>query len=127
MQDPSDLILATLTPLLGPAAAETTLEAIFDALEAANLAIQPLPPVVVTIDRGDAVEVVERFYSIAGAESFLATSATIDPDDLHAGLYGIDAPHGVGSDSEAIEAARSLGFDVTTAASALRALASVDP
>lgn len=37
-------------------------------------------------------EVIARFYTLAEAEDFLGTSATIDPDRLEAGHYGIDAP-----------------------------------
>ena len=35
---------------------------------------------------------VARFATVEEAEDFLALSATIDPDDLKAGLYGIDGP-----------------------------------
>lgn len=51
-------------------------------------------PVAVTLDNpatGE-IEVIARFDLITEAESFLATSATIDPDYLEAGHYGIDAP-----------------------------------
>lgn len=54
--------------------------------------------------------VLGRFPTIASAEGFLSTSATIDPDHLHAGRYGIEAPHGVGADVEAVPLARALGF-----------------
>lgn len=37
-------------------------------------------------------KVLRRFKKISQAEDFLATSATIDPDDLVAGNYSIDAP-----------------------------------
>jgi hypothetical protein len=39
-----------------------------------------------------ATEEIGRFATIAEAEDFLATSATIDPDRLEAGDYCIDAP-----------------------------------
>lgn len=54
--------------------------------------------------------VLGRFPTIASAEGFLSTSATIDPDHLHAGRYGIEAPHGLGADVEAVPLARALGF-----------------
>lgn len=114
-------------------------------------------PVCISLETGDRIEIVGRFRTIADAESYLGMSASIDPDALHAGRYGIDALHGVGSDAEACELARALGFQVwmsmggaywapagvpvmgnvngvgwkggslTTDEAALRALASVDP
>lgn len=51
-------------------------------------------PVALTHEVDGAVTVIERFVSVADAEEFLSTSATIDPDDLQAGRYGIDAPEG---------------------------------
>lgn len=55
---------------------------------------EPVLPVAVTLERPGAaeVELLARFASIAAAEDFLATSATIDPDMLAAGNYGVDAP-----------------------------------
>jgi hypothetical protein len=38
------------------------------------------------------ITVLARFSTITEAEDFLNTSAIIDPDDLQAGRYGIDAP-----------------------------------
>jgi hypothetical protein len=75
-------------------------------------------------DRGGAV----RYHR--AAESFLNLSAGIDPDDLAAGHYGINAPHGAGSDNEAIAMARRLGLigpQDTDAAAAHRALTTVEP
>jgi hypothetical protein len=39
-----------------------------------------------------AITVVGRTATVADAEEFLALSATIDPDELEAGNYGIDPP-----------------------------------
>jgi hypothetical protein len=78
----------------------------------------------------DRETVVERFATIAAAEAFLNLSAGIDPDDLAAGHYGINAPHGAGSDNEAIAMARRLGLigpQDTDAAAAHRALTTVEP
>jgi hypothetical protein len=69
-------------------------------------------PVAITLERGDSVEIVGRTRTIADAESYLSLSASIDPDDLQAGHYGIDAPFGLGADSEAEPAAKRLGFHV---------------
>ncbi|AFU87889.1 hypothetical protein CcrColossus_gp019 [Caulobacter phage CcrColossus] len=65
--------------------------------------------VAVTLDKSDAVEVLARFYTIAEAEAYLAGPG-IDAEALHAGRYGIDAPHGLGHDSEAVPLARKLGY-----------------
>lgn len=48
-------------------------------------------PVAVTLE-DEGVTVIARFHTVAEAEDFLATSATIDPELLEAGRYGIDAP-----------------------------------
>jgi hypothetical protein len=50
--------------------------------------VEPEKPVAITLDG----EVIARFDTVAEAEDFLGTSATIDPDRLEAGDYGIDAP-----------------------------------
>lgn len=87
-------------------------------------------PVVITLDHGDKIEIIERFATISDAESFLSLSASIDPDDLEAGNYGIDAPHGVGNDAEAVTLARNLGLirpRETDPRKALIALATVNP
>lgn len=115
-------------------------------------------PVTISLETEDGrIEIVGRTRTIADAETYLGMSAGIDPDALHAGRYGIDAPHGCGSDAEACEHARARGFHVwmsmggaywgppgvaimgnvngigwhggslTTDEAALRALASVDP
>lgn len=99
---------------------------------------KPLPlnpddgPVSVTLATpgADRETVVAQFATIAAAESFLGESATIDPDALAAGHYGINAPHGAGSDNEAIAMARNLGLigaQDTDAAAAHRALTTVEP
>jgi hypothetical protein len=89
-------------------------------------------PVSITLAKpgADRDSVVEQFATIRAAESFLNLSAGIDPDDLAAGHYGINAPHGAGSDNEAIAMARRLGLigpQDTDAAAAHRALATVEP
>lgn len=49
--------------------------------------------VTVTLERpGERIEVINRFWTVQEAEDFLATSATIDPDYLDAGYYGVNAP-----------------------------------
>lgn len=81
--------------------------------DAADDLTTPDGPVAVcdtSLDGPDAV--VARFALIADAEDFLSLSAGIDPDKLAAGVYSIDAPHGLGADSEAVAAAKRLGFDV---------------
>lgn len=64
----------------------------------------------VTIDReiGGKLELIAAFATIGAAEEFLGLSATIDPDDLEAGRYGINAPHGAQSDDEALVIAHAL-------------------
>lgn len=69
-------------------------------------------PVALSHEIGDRIEIVGRFRTIAESCDFLATSATIDPDDLAAGRYGVDAPYGVGTDLEGRATAERLGFSV---------------
>ncbi|AFU88333.1 hypothetical protein CcrSwift_gp340 [Caulobacter phage CcrSwift] len=84
-------------------------------------------PVAVTLEQGDAVPVVGRFATVAEAETFLA-SPIRDQAALEAGRYGIDAPHGVASDDDAVTLARRLGWaGVANAAEALRFLAKIEP
>jgi hypothetical protein len=66
----------------------------------------------ITLEVGDALSTVGYFATITNAETYLATSAAVDPDYLEAGFYGINAPHGVGTDEFAIRLAASYGFDV---------------
>lgn len=66
-------------------------------------------PVTLTRELPDEVLTLARFATIRETEAYLNESPTIDQADLIAGRYGIDAPHGVGSDSEAVEVARRLG------------------
>ena len=51
-------------------------------------------PVAITLERPGAgeIEMIGRFATVEEAENFLGESATIDPDLLVAGNYGIDAP-----------------------------------
>lgn len=77
-------------------------------------------PVALTHETGGDVHVIARFPTISAAEAFLNTSADIDADDLGAGRYGIDAPHGVGNDDEAVTLARELGFDIFNSMGASR-------
>jgi hypothetical protein len=68
-------------------------------------------PVTITHDDGGEREtLVGAFATIRAAESYLGQSATIDSDDLAAGRYSINAPHGAGSDDEALQIANRLGF-----------------
>ena len=70
-------------------------------------------PVTLTLQAADdVIELKASFSTIADAVSYLNTSKTIDPVDLEEGRYGIDAPHGVASDDEAVTLARDLGFEV---------------
>jgi hypothetical protein len=98
-----------------------------DDMRAAHELPTPDGPVSLSLEDGDKITVLERFATIADAESFLGLSASVDPDHLHAGHYGIDAPLGLGSDEEAIPTARRLGLKASTPAEALAKLAKVDP
>lgn len=69
-------------------------------------------PVVITLEGAEEDAEIARFATIADAETYLGVSASIDPDHLAAGRYGISAPHGVGCDDEAVRLARELGFSV---------------
>lgn len=66
----------------------------FDLTEVDGYDFGPLP-VVITLDRKDAKpgerasDFIGRFATEDIASSFLSLSATIDPDDLHEGRYGI--------------------------------------
>lgn len=59
---------------------------------------------------GGAITTTARFNLIEDAERFLAESPTIDASDREAGRYGIDAPHGLGSDLEAAPTLERLGW-----------------
>lgn len=85
--------------------------------------------VAVTVcDPADGFTTLARFDTMADAEAFLNGSPQIDKAKLHAGDYGIDAPHGVGSDVDARLTAKALGWTGTTdAAAALRYLATIEP
>lgn len=69
-------------------------------------------PVTLTLETPNGIERKASFATIADAESYLGISRTIDPVDLHEGRYGIDAPHGAGSDDEAVRYARARGFQL---------------
>lgn len=70
-------------------------------------------PVSITLDTGaEQAAMIGRFKTIAEAETYLATSAEIDPDDLQAGRYSINTPHGVGSDLEAVESIEHMGYQI---------------
>lgn len=85
-------------------------------------------PVILTLEAADGViEQKAAFATISDAESYLNTSTTIDPVDLADGRYGIDAPHGAGSDLDALSIAKALGLDTSSAAAALLALSKVEP
>lgn len=68
--------------------------------------------VVVSLEKAGEIEEVARFSTIASAEEYLGRSNLIDPDDLAAGHYSICAPHGLGSDSEAIPLVKKLGYNL---------------
>ena len=78
-------------------------------------------------DPADGFVVVARFDTMRAAETFLNTSPQIDKGKLHAGDYGLDAPHGVASDLDAILLARKLGYEGDDAAAALRYLDNIEP
>lgn len=69
--------------------------------------------VALTLEKGRDVHVIQRFATIAETAAFLNTAPTINQADLIAGRYGIDAPHGVASDDEAVTLARRLGCIVS--------------
>lgn len=78
-------------------------------------------------DPANGYGVVARFDTMRDAETFLNTSPQIDKGKLHAGDYGLDAPHGVASDLDAILLARKLGYEGDDAAAALRYLDGIEP
>ena len=79
-------------------------------------------------DPKDGFTTVARFDTMTDAETFLNASPQIDKAKLDAGDYGLDAPHGVGSDVDARLTAKHLGWTGTTdAAAALRYLARIEP
>jgi hypothetical protein len=123
-----ETVAAWLARLPDPPAFEDTAD---DLTPAHELPCEGGPVSITHAKPGDDREtVVERFATIAAAEAFLNLSAGIDPDDLAAGNYGINAPHGAGSDNEAIAMARRLGLigpQDTDAAAAHRALTHVEP
>lgn len=69
-------------------------------------------PVILTLETATGIEKKAAFACISDAEAYISISTTIDPIDREAGRYGIDAPHGMGGDIDAIATARALGFDV---------------
>ncbi len=78
-----------------------------------DMLINSQGPVSITLEEPDEEpKLIARFETIGDAEEFLNTSATIDPDELEAGHYSISAPHGVGSDDDAVSTARRLGFSI---------------
>lgn len=79
-------------------------------------------------DPADGLTTLARFDTMSDAEAFLNGSPQIDKAKLIAGDYGLDAPHGVGSDVDARLTAKALGWTGTTdAAAALRYLATIEP
>lgn len=67
-------------------------------------------PVSITDDRGD--REIARFATITDAEQYLNIGPEIVEERLRDGHYSINAPHGLGSDLEAVRAAESCGFQI---------------
>ncbi|AXQ69031.1 hypothetical protein HOU02_gp178 [Caulobacter phage CcrBL9] len=67
-------------------------------------------PVALTLEAGERVDVIARFYCMADAETYLNENPDIDPVSLNLGCYGIDAPFGVASDADGDKLLYELGY-----------------
>lgn len=84
-------------------------ESILEAREAEDL-LTPDGPVSIRDDQAN--REVGRFATITAAVRYLDIGAYIMPTKLREGLYSINAPEGVANEVEALQAAKTLGFNV---------------